>query len=971
MRKNKLYTVNRWNRPALRSEGNLFTGGGPITPVTLTVPDFGEQMLKNSLLRADSFKPSITQQLSNFAPKENAVGNPLNFKEAFSKEGLTNGLKAGAGAAISGLAGAVGGLGKSAISGGLSSGAGEGIASIGSTAGTAIGAVNPILGAAVSVGSQLAGGLVNRAFGMSVDQKKLDTANQGIAALGSFTSNAGSFDDVRGPQSQANVGDVYRGGWFSSGKARRKNEELRDQMAEAKSWADRSVLNNISNIMSDQINDGLRNYSAYGGPLDQYSSGMGAVDYGLMSDYLTIKKKQAEQKNNMNNLFAGMPSSLFAFGGDMQTNGADFPSGLMHIDAGSQHELNPNEGVQLGVDNEGTPNLVEENETVWNDYVFSARIPIDQTTKEVFHIGKKREMTYADLSKKLEKEIAERPNDPISKSAFEKQMEMLEEQQERQKQEMEAERAKAAFDALSPEEQTALMQQRAQQEAMAQQTAQEQAIAEQQAMQQPTPEEMAMVQQQQMMQADDSQAALGQSSPSYYNNGTVALAEGGKLYKKGGYLWEDFFKTTNKHSKNRGNNANRYQIDTDYKGNVRDLEASEEYRKFTKYILNDATEDERLNYFRWIDENTGRNNKYLVDGKLRPDWKENYTGARNDGLYGIQHYVPKYAPELLVEAGTGTTPATVENRAPRTYHAMDGDDYDGYIEGELDPKVVGAETRRETLPNGDIVIYHGRAKVDDVKAPAGSSKGSSKDIVPVHRAEWPRYAGLFGPAVGLGLMGAGVGRPNTAQLDAAISGAGNVVTADYKPLGNYLTYRPLDIWYEQNALNAQSRATDRALLNQSSPSRMAGLLANGYNSQLSSGNLFRQAQEYNDNLRKQVAEFNGGTDQFNAEAYNRNSQFNADAYNRARQANAQLRLQAAAQKMDADAGWYNSLYGNVAGLFKGISDLGRENVATNWRNGLVTSGAMGVADEDTLVRAGIAKYKRCKGGKIRRRGLTF
>ena len=42
--------------------------------------------------------------------------------------------------------------------------------------------------------------------------------------------------------------------------------------------------------------------------------------------------------------------NLFAFGGDMQTNGSDFPSGLTHIDAGLSHEENPYEGVQLGKD---------------------------------------------------------------------------------------------------------------------------------------------------------------------------------------------------------------------------------------------------------------------------------------------------------------------------------------------------------------------------------------------------------------------------------------------------------------------------------------------------------------------------------------------------------------------------------------------------------------------------------------------
>jgi hypothetical protein len=148
-------------------------------------------------------------------------------------------------------------------------------------------------------------------------------------------------------------------------------------------------------------------------------------------------------------------------------------------------------------------------------------------------------------------------------------------------------------------------------------------------------------------------------------------------------------------------------------------------------------------------------------------------------------------------------------------------------------------------------------------------------------------------------------------------------------------------------MDANARATDRAIMNSTSPSRMAGLLANGYNSQLASGDLYRKALEYNDNLRKQVAEFNRGTDQFNSEQYGATSRFNADAYNNARRANAQLRLQAAAQKMDADAGWYNSLYGNIAGLFKGIGDIGTENFRMNRIGEMAARGDFGTATDET------------------------
>lgn len=980
MKKDKLYTANRWNQPAFmvdRQRHNIFDGFGTSQMnssnpfgVSLNAPTLTPyvnwsnhvqraQALGNTKFMANNFAnqaASITgafsnQQAANLAPKENAVSNPWSFKDAFSKQGIKDGLKAGAGAAIGAAGSLIGSIGGGLIGGGLESGAGSAISGIGSTVGSAVSAVNPILGGVISAGSGLVGGLVNRAFGTKVDQAKLNAANEGTDKLRNFTSTATSFDDIQGPAAMAKVLNPYSGGWFSSGKARRKNEELKRQRQEAKEWAERGVVNNIDNLVKSQMDDAIANYSAFGGPLFMDSgSDMGAINYGFMSDYLTQKKREAEAKNKMSGI-TPVPSLMsgFAFGGDLQTNGADFPTGLMHIDAGQSHELNPYEGVQLGVDPEGVPNLVEENETVWNDYVFSARIPIDQTTKELFHISKKREMTYADLSKKLEKEISERVNDPISRAGFEKQMAMLEEQQERQKKEMEAAKAKAAFEALTPEEQTAVMNSAAQQ-------AQQQAMAEQAQMQQPSPEEVAMAQQQSMMQ-DGSEAALGQEPQ-------MMAAEGGKFYAPGGYLWDKFWSPVNEYSKKKGNTKGKYQIDKTYKDDVKALEESDAYKAFTDYILNNASDEERMKYFQWIDANTGRDNKYITDGKLADNWKDMYQAARTDGLYGIQHYTPEFDPTLGTPA-----PEAVAAPEPRVFHAMVDDE--DYIQGELDPNVVGAEVRRTTLPNGDTVIYHDYAKAPEAAAetPAEGEKG----VAPRHRAEWMRYAGLFGPAVGLGLQMAGVGRPDTGAIDAAIQGAGDVTPASWKPLGNYLTYRPLDIWYANNRAKANARATDRNIMNTSGGNRgtaMAGLLANGYNSQLASGELFRQAQEYNDALKEKTARFNRETDQYNSEQFGQTSRFNADAYNQARRANAQLRLHAAQQKSAMDADWYNGIYGNITGLFKGLGDLGTENYRMNRVSEMAADGIFGNLGESYTGKKQVKK--KCKGGKVnKKRGLTF
>lgn len=148
----------------------------------------------------------------------------------------------------------------------------------------------------------------------------------------------------------------------------------------------------------------------------------------------------------------------YAFGGSLDTNGASFDNGYTYIGAGGTHEQNPYKGVQSGVDAQGNPNLVEEGELIWNDYVFSNRLPVDKELKKKYGINTKKKMSFADLSKKLTEESKERPNDPISKAGLDASLSMLENDQEAYKMRQEAKQAQQLFNSMSPEEQLAIMQ---------------------------------------------------------------------------------------------------------------------------------------------------------------------------------------------------------------------------------------------------------------------------------------------------------------------------------------------------------------------------------------------------------------------------------------------------------------------------------------------------------------------------------
>ena len=174
-------------------------------------------------------------------------------------------------------------------------------------------------------------------------------------------------------------------------------------------------------------------YREDGTPLFNYSSGgSDSESYKVKKPY-PMKKKKVYRYIGFNE--RGKGGSLYNDGGALSTHGGIFSNGMTYINEGNTHEENPFEGVQLGVDNEGTPNLVEEGEVIFNDYVFSDRMKLPEDLKKKY---KFRGTTYADAAKYAGKESEERPNDPISKRGLDAAMQTLaySQEEERMKKEM-------------------------------------------------------------------------------------------------------------------------------------------------------------------------------------------------------------------------------------------------------------------------------------------------------------------------------------------------------------------------------------------------------------------------------------------------------------------------------------------------------------------------------------------------------
>lgn len=141
----------------------------------------------------------------------------------------------------------------------------------------------------------------------------------------------------------------------------------------------------------------------------------------VQNSYLTQKEAQDALAN------------IVAFGGWVNTHGGDYPTGFNEFNEGGSHERNINGGVPQGIDSNGVPNLVEEGETKWDDYIFSKRLKIPKGFSKAYDLGNVDKRSYADASKSLSKESKERPFDPISKRGRDAMLGRLQQAQEAQK----------------------------------------------------------------------------------------------------------------------------------------------------------------------------------------------------------------------------------------------------------------------------------------------------------------------------------------------------------------------------------------------------------------------------------------------------------------------------------------------------------------------------------------------------------
>ena len=765
---------------------------------------------------------------------KNALGG-FDLKGTFSGGNVAGMLKGGL---AGGIGSAVGNIAGGAISGGLESGAGSAISNIGGTIGGAAGAVNPVLGGIISAGTGIIGGLTDRMFGSKLNKEKIaevEGINKAMNTVMVDNSSADSIEDQWANQdfgADFSKSDIGKDGLFSS-KAKKKYRALKKQQGIARERT-LSAFENAAEAADTQSDlNAMASFAAFGGPLGIWEGyGSGAIGYELAKENLGIKALNAANKGRLTSLpnsfespelntfakggkihikpskrgtftaaakrhgksvqsfasqvlankenyspamvkkadFARNAAKWHSFGGDLNTHGADFTNGQIIVGNGGTHEENPMEGVPMGMDAEGNPNLVEQGEVIFNDYVFSNRLFADGGLLESFNLPKSYNgHSFAAIAEKLGDESKERPNDPISKRGLLSSMSRLQQAQESVRQ----------------------------------------------------------------------QTQEGQEGVQY--------AHGGKM----GTLFDGLG--------SRSNNLKRANFF---------LEPTEDNYSYNPFIDMAYTDP---------DKNTYDIYKYGVGITPNGEFVETPNGEFVE------------TPEYMARAS-----------AKRAGYDV-GSSLDDYNKNPI--------------------------KVPEKKKSAVSGLLSNLNATDL------RYAPVIGAAIGLGQNL--FSRPDYTSADAifeAADQAGNYTPTGYTPIGNYLQYRPFDRNFYLNKLNAQAGATRRAIMNTTSPSRNAALLAADYNAQGRLGDLARQAEEHNLAQRQAVETFNRGTNMTNAEMGLKAAMANQEAALRARSSRLSGVAQAMAVRDAVDARRGASMSANLTNFFNSLGDIGREEVMKSWIN---------------------------------------
>ena len=228
---------------------------------------------------------------------------------------------------------------------------------------------------------------------------------------------------------------ISRGiGWGAgAAKANKEANRLNNEAELANVSAHNKVLSARDSILENETNEFMRNIVANGGKINIKPSKRGTFTAAAKQRGLGVQEFANKVLANKENYSTAMVRKAnfaknaskwhHAYGGPLYNHTGDWSNGLTFINEGGTHEENPFDGVLMGFDQEGVPNLVEEGEIIYNDYVFSNRLKPSKKQLESSGLNNKyNDWTFAKIVEDLQKGSAETPLDKISKESLDDMM---------------------------------------------------------------------------------------------------------------------------------------------------------------------------------------------------------------------------------------------------------------------------------------------------------------------------------------------------------------------------------------------------------------------------------------------------------------------------------------------------------------------------------------------------------------------
>lgn len=640
----------------------------------------------------------------------------------------------------------------------------------------------------------------------------------------------------------------------------------------------------------------------------------------------------------------------FGFGGNIgadHTHGSIFkaPGDLVYIGEGGTHSENPYGGVQSGVDEEGTPNLVEEGEVIFNDYVFSNRLsPTKEQLKEALLPEKYADHTFAWIANELSKESEERANDAISMNGLNDSMNKLIQVHELVKQENKIQESNKFWGGGDLREKYNLneaLYERYKYDAR-------QLLFKNGEEEDPN-------------NHDWNQKLLNTIEELVINDIADEYAEKKSNATKGSPRYNEVYQQRYQELKsdqqkritqeNWNNQASQYRKDRGYPELSPNKQTGWSYGTYNQNRNLGMSDEDYENY---VDIATGK--KTYINGELgtpTDQSQEIYNGYQqqfdddqileDDKLKSDQlEYLQQYLSQLMGGYGFG--------------YGYRGFGYPQQRQQPQDISLIAPDAneleRQNRIAAQKELDKIGLYGLDSIKTPdnlttqATPLRDTEKErmdkeahnyiINRMRDANIPgekfdptslfKYAPILGNA--LSLIG---NRKDYSDVNAFMDKTQNPRSVEFTPIGNYIRPEYISPWEMINPIERQASATRSAIMDNSSNNRAAAnaaLVGSDYNTLGLLGQAYLQGKQYNNQQRLQAANFNRGTDQYNSQgalqASIANMSLNDYYLNRA--------LQEYNMRSNIDMNYNNARSANSTALTQNLFNLYRDQYVRNQVN---------------------------------------